>query len=364
MNLPEISPGFFRDTIHSWYRRNKRDLPWRGTCDPYRIWISEVILQQTRIAQGVPYYQRFIEQFPDISSLALAPDDDLMKAWEGLGYYSRARNLKAAAVMVASRHAGHLPADFQALKALPGIGSYTAAAVASIAFHLPCAAVDGNVARVLSRYFGIYDPIDSGTGRKLLEMRASEILDRDCPGFHNQAVMEFGALCCGPGIPDCSLCPLRGGCHAYSLDKVDLLPVKKKKTSKTTRYFYFYFFENETHFVVEKRTGKDIWKNLYQLPLFESAIPLEDHELLANPFITSFPGIGSQAVTAVSRVVKHQLTHQQIWARFISVATDYPGSLNSNYIEVKKKEIHKFAYPVLIAHFLEEQLSGQVLREK
>ncbi len=349
---------FFVRTLHEWYAGNQRDLPWRRTRDPYAIWISEVILQQTRISQGLPYYERFMERFPDAVALAEAGEDGLMKVWEGLGYYSRARNLQAAARRVVEQHNGRLPADFTLLTRLPGIGRYTAAAIASIAFGLPHAVVDGNVARLLARFYGIADPVDSAPGIRRLGQLASGLLDVSNPGDHNQALMEFGALCCVPVNPSCPQCPLSSACVAFRMGKTALLPLKKGRNPKRTRYFYFYLFGNDTHLWVEKRTGKDIWKNLYQLPLFESTGAMAAESLPANPFPQVFRTGAALKISSVSNETVHELTHQRIVARFISVALENGLSLPPGWIAVSKKEIHKFAYPVLTAKYLAKQGYG------
>jgi A/G-specific adenine glycosylase len=265
--------------LYRWYSFNKRTLPWRATRDPYLIWISEIILQQTRVAQGMPYYFRFTERFPDVKTLGEAPEDELMKFWEGLGYYSRARNLHIAAKSILKNYKGKFPVDYESIRNLKGVGDYTAAAIASIAFGLPYAAVDGNVERVLSRYFGIETSVHSANGKKIFRDLAREILLESDPGMHNQAMMELGALVCTPKNPDCPNCPLKLSCNAFLHGNVENLPLKQKSIKKNTRYFLFILMESTSQILIEKRTGSDIWRNLFQLPLVECEHQPEDGDL-------------------------------------------------------------------------------------
>ena len=268
----------FATTIERWYNEHKRDLPWRETTDPYQIWISEIILQQTRVAQGYAYFLRFMERFPTVKSLAEAPEDEVMRLWQGLGYYSRARNLHEAARMIASREDG-FPKTYEEVRSLKGIGEYTAAAICSFAYGLPYAAVDGNVYRVLSRWLGIDTPIDTATGKKLFSKWANQLLDTQHPGLYNQAIMDFGALQCLPQSPDCSTCPLEVSCVARKEGCVDKLPVKSHRTKVLPRYFNYIYVRAGAFTFIHKRTDDDIWKNLYELPLVESDTPWTEEEL-------------------------------------------------------------------------------------
>ncbi len=340
--------------IYHWYDQNQRDVPWRSTNDPYLIWVSEVIMQQTRISQGLSYYYRFISRFPDVKSLASAPQDDLLKIWEGLGYYSRALNMHAAAKAIVNDNNGVFPSEYAAILKLKGIGEYTASAIASIAFGLPYAVTDGNVMRLLTRLFGISEPIDTVSGKKIISLKAREILDIDHPAIHNQTVMEFGALYCIPGNPDCANCPLKIHCFAFNNDLVGLLPVRSKKIQRKTRYFYFFVIENDHHILLEKRQGNDIWKNLYQFPLLESAKDLTEEEILSDPVCRGMSDVGS-VIKDISRVYKHELTHRRIIARFIRIYQNSLTWMNSDFIEINKKEIHKFAFPVLIRNYIAEK---------
>jgi A/G-specific adenine glycosylase len=343
---------YFVKTIHNWFEKNQRELPWRLTKDPYSIWVSEIILQQTRVNQGIPYYNRFLVQFPDVSALANAPEDELMKTWEGLGYYSRARNMHIAAKTIINQYKGIFPDTYEAVRNLKGIGEYTAAAVVSIAFGLPYPVVDGNVFRFLSRYLGITEETDTSSGKKRMVRIASELLDKDQPGLHNQAMMEFGALCCLPSNPDCLNCPVQDGCFAFQYKMTEKLPVKKKRTIKKIRYFYFCIPVDDQCIVIEKRRADDIWKNLYQPPLYESDHALTDAEILANPLIRNLTRNSENANMEISPEYVHQLTHQQIKARFITITL--PGISGENYpgTAVRKAEIHTFAFPVLIKNFI------------
>lgn len=337
----------FTEDIYQWFLINQRDLPWRKTKDPYKIWISEIILQQTRVAQGTDYYNRFIDEFPTVFELAEAPEDRILKLWQGLGYYTRARNLHYTAKFIVENFNGVFPSGFETLLNLKGIGNYTAAAIASIAFDLPHATVDGNIYRLLSRFFGIQTPIDSEKGKSEIQQIADSLVPKNNAGFHNQALMEFGALQCVPKAPDCSSCPVNHSCYAYKNKKTSLLPVKTTKVKQRSRFFYYHIIECENEVLLEKRTGNDIWKNLHQFPLTESAVELSDSEIL-NLKIPFLQGTKNY-IKSVSPVIKHVLTHQTIYARFIQVETD--SFIHANFIRVNKKDIHKFAVPKLLEQF-------------
>jgi A/G-specific adenine glycosylase len=342
----------FTQEIYRWYLVNKRDLPWRETTDPYKIWISEIILQQTRVAQGTKYYNRFIEEFPTVFDLANASEDVVLKLWQGLGYYTRARNLHFTAKYIANNYNGIFPADFKTILSLKGIGSYTAAAIASIAFDLPHAAVDGNIYRVLSRYFGISTPIDSEKGKIEIQKIATDLIPFRNAGFHNQALMEFGALQCVPKSPGCNSCPLINSCFAGNNNLTDEFPVKTKKIKQATRYFYYYYIENRDSVLLEKRNGNDIWRNLHQFPLIETEKELTDLEILnlEIPFLA-----GKKVnIKSVSEISKHILTHQTLYARVIHIETDLNGINNPDFIRVNKEDIYKFAVPKLLEQFFKK----------
>jgi len=342
----------FTEEIYTWYSINKRDLPWRKTSDPYKIWISEIILQQTRVAQGTDYYNRFVEEFPTVFDLASASEDRVLKLWQGLGYYTRARNLHFTAKFIVNNYNGTFPNDFKTILSLKGIGNYTASAIASIAFDLPRAAVDGNIYRVISRFFGISTPIDSEKGKNEIQKIATDLISEKNTGFHNQAFMEFGALQCTPKSPDCNSCPLKEGCYAANHQLTDQIPVKAKKIKQSTRYFYYYIIESKNSILLEKRTGKGIWKNLHQFPLHESEKELLDDEIfsLKIPIATK----NKVNIKTVSATVKHILTHQTIYARFIHIETGNFDLNESDFIRVNKKDIYKFAVPKLLEQYLKK----------
>ena len=289
----------FAAILIRWYSENKRRLPWRETEDPYRIWISEIILQQTRVAQGLEYFNRFMERFPDVASLAQAGEDEVMKYWQGLGYYSRARNLHAAAREIMERYEGVFPSEYEKVRALKGIGEYTAAAVCSFAWRQPYAVVDGNVYRVLGRVFGIDTPIDSGPGKKEFAELATALLDRQRPDIYNQAIMDFGAIQCTPKAPDCLYCPLREHCVAFATGKVAQLPVKEGKTRVKPRYFNYLHIGCQGKTLLKRRNAKDIWQNLYEYPLIETASAV-DFSVLERSYFSIIASIVSK-VTCLSR---------------------------------------------------------------
>ena len=341
------------DQIYYWYSKNKRDLPWRKTDEPYKIWISEIILQQTRVKQGNDYYLRFVNYFPNVKKLAEATEDEVLKLWQGLGYYSRARNLHTAAKYIMKELGGKFPETYNGILKLKGVGPYTAAAIASIAFDLPYPAVDGNVYRVLSRYLGISTPIDSEKGKKELWELAFKLVPEKGAGFHNQALMEFGALQCVPQKPDCSNCPVQQNCYAANHKKISELPVKTKKTKQSQRFFYYYYIKYKNYTFLEKRTKNDIWKNLYQFPLYESDHELSEKEILSERNIPISAECNIN-VKSVSERIKHVLSHQIIFARCIQIEIDTLQCLSNSFIQVNKKDISTFAVPRLIEQFMEE----------
>lgn len=329
-----------RQELLEWYKNYKRDLPWRHTKNPYHIWLSEIILQQTRVAQGLPYYDKFIAAFPTVEGLANASEQEVLALWQGLGYYSRGRNLHATAKLIVAENNGIFPNSYAGLLKLKGIGPYTAAAISSFAFDLPHAVVDGNVFRVLSRYFGIEMAINSGQGKKIFESVAEELLNEQQPALHNQAIMEFGALQCKPVSPDCSVCPLQMTCVARIENKVAALPNKEKKVKVRHRYFVYHIEKNTRQQIgFEKRGSGDIWEGLYQFPLKEFSSQQEQLDYLAK-----FDQQWS------SSLFKHVLTHQKIEAYFI-IAT--PPDANSKVEYHHLSEIQGLPLPRLIDKFLE-----------
>jgi A/G-specific adenine glycosylase len=343
----------FTKEIMRWYDANGRTLPWRQTKDPYYIWISEIILQQTRVNQGYDYYMRFIKRFPDVNSLINADEDEVLHYWQGLGYYSRARNLLAAAKSLKD---GQFPTSYKDVLALKGVGEYTAAAICSFAYGMPIAVVDGNVYRVLARYFGIDTPIDSVEGKKVFAELAQSLLDNKAPGRYNQAMMDFGALQCVPSSPDCIACPLVDECIAYSHQQVNMLPVKEKHTSVSARYFNYIYVSNCDSFLMHKRTSKDIWKNLYELPLLETADEAGMEEIISSDFIRQLAnGIVQPSIDLICKK-KHILTHRIIYASFYRLELSGHISIPDSYINVPNDGWEHYAMPQLIYRFLEKYI--------
>lgn len=341
----------FSEILINWYREHKRELPWRESSDPYLIWISEIILQQTRVVQGYDYFIRFIKRFPDVTSLAEADEDEVMKFWQGLGYYSRARNLHAAARSMN----GVFPKTYPEVLALKGVGEYTAAAICSFAYNMPYAVVDGNVYRVLSCYLGIETPIDSTEGKKLFASLAGEFLDKSRPAVYNQAIMDFGAIQCTPQNPACLFCPLAGSCMALSKSMVAQLPVKQHKTKTTERFLNYIYVRAGACTFINKRTGNDIWKNLFELPLIETASSVTEEELLALPeFIKLFDKEEVPVVRSICRNVKHVLSHRVLYANFYEVVLPEKTKSFSSYLKIKTNELEQYAVPKLIHAFLEK----------
>lgn len=341
----------FSDTLIGWYATHKRELPWRDTKDPYRIWISEIILQQTRVVQGYDYFLRFVERFPDVKTLAEAPEDVVMKYWQGLGYYSRARNLHEAARSMN----GTFPATYEAVRSLKGVGDYTAAAICSIAYGLPYAVVDGNVYRVLSRYWGIDLPIDSTAGKKHFAALAQEMLDASRPAVYNQAIMDFGALQCTPQSPDCLACPLAETCSAFRTGTVSVLPVKRHKTKVTERFFNYLYVRAGAYTYIHKRADDDIWKNLYELPLVEADCDLPEEEFLAHPRFRALIAEGeTPVVRSLCRGVKHVLSHRIVRTNFYEVLLPEDTASFAGYLRVEAARLEQYAVSGLVHSFLEK----------
>ena len=310
---------FIQDTLINWYTENQRDLPWRHNPSPYQVWLSEIILQQTRVSQGHDYYLRFVEKWPTVADLAAATEEEVLKMWQGLGYYSRARNLHQCARQVVEQYGGEFPADFEQLKKLKGVGDYTAAAIASIAFNLPHAVVDGNVYRVLSRLFDIDTPINNKEGQTLFAQTADALLNRKQPSLHNQAMMEFGALQCTPKNPNCLLCPLQAQCLAFDRQTVMQRPIKLQKTKVTTRHFNYLVIRIKDSIYLHKRSSNDIWRNLYDFPCIESEKSMSVDEVISSDTFQQLIDHKPFTVTKTSSVFTHKLTHRTILAQFIEI---------------------------------------------
>lgn len=327
--------------IREWYRLNGRNLPWRETNDPYKIWLSEIILQQTRVDQGISYYYKFVNNFTSISDLANAEEQEVLNLWQGLGYYSRARNLHFAAQQVINEFNGAFPDNFEAIKSLKGVGNYTASAIASFAFNETKAVVDGNVYRVLSRYFNEKTPIDSTNGQKLFQEIADSLIDPQHPGEHNQAIMELGALICTPHNPKCRECPISLNCMGRQEGSIEILPVKEKKTKVSEKFFHYLVVMKEDQLLLEKRTS-GIWKNMYQFPLIETDSKFS-------------PDVLKNVKTLDRSETKHILSHQKINATFHRI-NELPDELaHRKLIKVKLEDLIDYPLPRLIDKYLEEK---------
>ena len=347
--------NYISDILISWYQTNKRDLPWRSISDPYKIWISEIILQQTRVNQGLDYYVRFVDRFRTVQKLAEATEDEVLKYWQGLGYYSRARNLHKAAKQIIIDFGGIFPENHNDVLKLSGVGDYTAAAICSLAYNQPYAVVDGNVYRVLSRIFGIKTPIDSGAGKREFAGLAQKLLSKSDPANHNQAMMEFGALQCVPSSPNCENCSLKSVCRAFEMNEISNLPVKTNKTKTTNRYFNYLYIKFGDNTFLQKRTAKDVWQNLYEFPLFESDKLLELNDLIKNEdFQELFAGIEDVNILKTTNPVKHILSHRVILAQFITVTISETNDKLNQFIEVPLNEIDHFAVSRLMELFLQK----------
>ncbi len=345
----------FPNTLENWYLENKRELPWRNTKNPYNIWLSEIMLQQTRVEQGLPYYEKFIEAFPTVFDLAGASSEKVMKLWQGLGYYSRARNLHETAKHVAYELNGNFPDTYKELLKLKGVGDYTANAIASFCYNENVALVDGNVFRVLSRLKGIDTPINTTQGKKLFKKIAEEELEkvRFDRSIYNQAIMEFGALHCKPSNPACEVCPFNEECVALRTHKIKDLPVKLKKTKVKNRYFNYLVFQNEQEqTIIEKRSGKGIWNGLYQFPLIETSGLVSEKELLQNTDFREYIKEKKFSVEIYNpEPVVHKLSHQHLYATFWLVETD-----RLEHENVSLENLINYPVPVLIQNFLNEYL--------
>lgn len=347
----------FPKLIREWYFENGRSLPWRETRDPYKIWISEIILQQTQVKQGLEYYHKFIQEFPDVQTLANATETELMRQWQGLGYYSRARNIHHAAKTIVSEHNGLMPQTYKKIRTLKGIGPYTAAAIASFAFNLPFAVVDGNVYRLLSRLYASEIPIDTTEGKKHFYNLADQLLDQSEPATHNQAIMEMGALICRPANPKCNECPVARYCKALDTGTQYRFPVKIKKLTRKKRFLNFLLIEKDRRTIVQKRTKKDIWQGLYQLPLIETNVRVQKKEIIK--WIEQDTGVKVTAKKVLEK--KHLLTHQELHTVFYKA--EWPKNVNLPSVfdnipteEINKEDAAQIPFPQLIQENLKNIL--------
>jgi len=341
----------FSNILTLWYLKNKRDLPWRKTKDPYLIWLSEIILQQTKVSQGTAYYLKFLEKFPNIKLLAKANEDQVLKLWQGLGYYSRARNLHKTAIHITKNLQGNFPDNYNELLKLKGIGDYTASAIASICFNKPTATVDGNVYRLLSRYFGITTPINSTKGNKEFKKLAQLLIDTNDPGNYNQALMEFGALICKPKNPDCYSCIFKNSCFAKQNNRIKTLPVKGNKIKIKKRYFNFLIINNKSdNTIIQKRNNKDIWKNLYEFPLHESGKEISIKEIIKTVTFQKLLNKKSYHISIYNKKqIVHKLTHQHLFTTFWIIDSNDDFSKT-----ILWENISEFALPTLIQNFIDE----------
>lgn len=340
----------FKGVIMHWYDKNKRILPWRTTKKPYNIWLSEIMLQQTRVEQGLPYYLKFTEKYPTVFDLAQASEEEVLKLWQGLGYYSRARNLHTTAKKVAFEFNGSFPDNYKKLIQLKGVGDYTASAIASICYNEVTPVVDGNVYRVLARFYGIDLPINSTEGGKYFKSLAEELIDTQDPGTYNQALMEFGAKQCKPQSPDCSICELQSKCVAFNKNEIFLLPVKLKKTKVKKRYFNYLIITDDKKTILQQRTKKDIWLNLYEFPLIETSSVIKMDDLIRHEdFLKHTKGHTFDVNLYNEESKVHKLSHQHIYTQFWIVTLQ---SKLKNGISVDN--VKDYPVPVLIANFVEE----------
>lgn len=356
--MPTPNPSFFSSTLINWYHQHRRPLPWRETRDPHAIWLSEIILQQTRVRQGLPYYLKFIERFPTVHDLANAPEDEVLRLWQGLGYYSRARNLHYTAKQVVSEFGGRFPESYQGLLQLKGVGSYTAAAIASFAYQEQVAVLDGNVYRVLARVYGKHENIAAPASKKVFEALANELIPADEPNTYNQAIMEFGAIQCTPVAPDCLFCPLQSVCFAFQHGLVQALPVKEKVKSSRARFFHYFVFQFQDQLYLKKRPGNDIWQGLYDFFSIETDTVTPTPEALQAQLRQAL-ALNLPLPVSTGRVYKHILSHQKISAQFYLIPLvsrlRKEESENIGLQLYTLAEIEELPKPVLIDSFLKER---------
>jgi A/G-specific adenine glycosylase len=347
--------GFTRKLLDWNKQENTRSMPWKGEKDPYKIWLSEVILQQTRVEQGRAYYEKFIDVFPSISDLARAPEQKIFKLWEGLGYYSRCRNLIETARKIDKDYNGVFPSSYKQIIELKGVGPYTAAAIASFAFNLPYAVVDGNVERVLARYFGIETPVDTTAGKKLYAVLADSLLDNKQPGNYNQAIMDFGAIVCKPQNPLCGECIQREDCQAFENGWTTRLPVKEKNAPKRKRWMYYLMIRTDRDEIyISRRKGKDIWAGLFEFVLYETESATDAGEIMKSDFVRRVFAEQPLTVKHISKVYRQELTHQTIEGQFITINTGKPLPTLENHTLVGWKDLNEYPFPGFINAYLQD----------
>ncbi len=346
---------FFSFELLRWnLNDNTRDMPWKGERNPYCIWISEIILQQTRVEYGIQYYERFIKKFPDVKSLATGPEDTVFKFWEGLGYYSRCRNLIVSAKIIHENFGGLFPDTYEGILNLKGVGPYTASAVASFAFDLPHAVLDGNVFRVLARFFGIDIPVNSSEGKKIFSEKAKILLANNPPAIYNQAIMDFGAIICKPFLPLCGQCPLQKKCFAFKTNHVDSLPVKEKAPDKKKRFFNYLIVEYKKCFYIRKRTQKDIWQNLHEFVLIETNTLINEQQLIHNKEFENIVVNVPFEIRSMSEVSRQVLSHQVISGRFFHIEIKKPLETELEYRLISARQLQLLAFPKFITAYLKD----------
>ncbi len=344
----------FSTRLLDWHSQQHRPMPWKGERNPYLIWLSEIILQQTRVEQGLPYYERFKAAYPKVEDLAAAPEDEVLKLWEGLGYYSRARNLHFTAKYIARELEGEFPTTYDNILKLKGVGAYTAAAIASFAYDLPYAVLDGNVYRILARYFGIETASDSTAGKKEFAALAQALLDVSQAAKYNQAIMDFGALQCTPKSPTCTACPFQEDCTAFQTKSIEKYPVKTKKLKKRTRYFNYLLLNTTEQIIIEKRQQKDIWKGLYQFPLIETSALATVAQLQLDEVWQQYVGNSNYQLIRQSKPFKQTLSHQYIIATFWEIQLSQLPSVQDNTLLLARQDLYNYAFPKVIDWYLKD----------
>ena len=346
----------FSRILIAWYKQNKRDLPWRNTINTYHIWLSEIILQQTRVDQGLSYYNKFIEKYPTVNDLANANQEEVLKLWQGLGYYSRARNLHATAITIRDEYNNKFPSTFKEVHSLKGIGDYTASAIMSFSYNKPYPVIDGNVYRVLSRIFGIEDFIDSNKGKNVFKALAEELIDKKNPATYNQAIMEFGAIQCKPKLPLCDDCCFQSKCFAFANKKINELPRKEKQTKQRDRFFNYLVISDENELILKKRTAKDIWIGLFDFPLIETDSAVNDFKKLITTEHQWL--LNNKNIVSKSDEYIHQLSHQKIHATFWNIKTKKLQITNADYNSISITNIEDYPVPKLIENYIKSLLQN------
>lgn len=340
----------FSKILMVWYKQNKRDLPWRETKNPYKIWLSEIILQQTRVEQGLNYYLKFIEHYPTVNDLANAHEEEILKFWQGLGYYSRARNLHFTAKEIVQHHQSKFPKALKEIKKLKGIGDYTAAAILSFSLNQPYPVIDGNVYRVLSRIFGVEDFIDNSKGQKVFKVLAEELIDKKNPALYNQAIMEFGAIHCKPKLPLCEACCFQNNCYAFTNNETNNLPKKENQTKQRNRFFNYLVITDDIEIILNKRTGKDIWTGLFDFPLIETTKSMDDFEKVVTKDYRWL--LKKENTVSKSHEYLHQLTHQKIHAVFWKIKTSPLKRIEATHLITSINSIESYPVPKLVENYL------------